>query len=109
MHKREGNMVKKNKVLIDRKNMEEEYFATKVAGSMGAMATEKFFTIGKIITRIKKSDKIIEKLREQLKNAEENIREEMSKSLEQTRDDERLEVQSFKMSLDEMSQEIKTN
>jgi hypothetical protein len=39
MHKREGNMVKKNKVLIDRHNMKEEDFATKVAGSMGAMAT----------------------------------------------------------------------
>jgi hypothetical protein len=39
MHKREGNMVKKNKFLIDRQNLEEEDFATKVAGSMGAMAT----------------------------------------------------------------------
>jgi hypothetical protein len=56
MHKREGNMVKKNKVLIDRQNLEEEDFATKVVGSMGAMATKNFFTIGKIITRIKKSD-----------------------------------------------------
>jgi hypothetical protein len=109
MHKREGNMVKKNKVLIDRQNLEEEDFATKVAGSMGAMATKNFFTVGKIITRIKKSDKIITQLREQLKNAEESIREEMSKSLEQTRDAERLEVQSLKTSLDEMSQEIQTN
>jgi hypothetical protein len=48
-------------------------------------------------------------LREQLKNAEERIREEMSKSLEQTRDAERLEVQSLKTSLDKMSQEIQTN
>jgi hypothetical protein len=55
-------MVKKNKVLIDRQNLEEEYFTTKVAGSMGAMATENLFTIGKIITRIKKSDKIIAQL-----------------------------------------------
>jgi hypothetical protein len=36
-------------------------------------------------TRIKKSDKIIAQLQEQLKNVEENIRGEMSKSLEQTR------------------------
>jgi uncharacterized protein YybS (DUF2232 family) len=74
MHKREGNMVKKNKVLIDRQNLEEEDFATKVACSMGAMATKIFFTVGKIITRIKKSDKIITQLREQLKNVEESIR-----------------------------------
>jgi glutaredoxin 2 len=103
MHKREGNMVKKNKVLIDRQNLEEEDFATKVAGSMGAMATKKKFTIGKIITRIKKSDKIIAQLQEQLNNVEERIREEMSKILEKTRDAERLEVQSLKTSLDEMS------
>jgi hypothetical protein len=43
MHKREGNIVKKIKVLIDRQNLEEEDFATKVAGSMGAMATKNFF------------------------------------------------------------------
>jgi hypothetical protein len=109
MHKREGNMVKKNKVLIDRQNLEEEDFITKVAGSMGSMATENFFTVGKIITRIKKSDTIIAQLGDQFKNVEESIREEMSKILEQTRDAERLEVQSLKTSLDEMSQEIQTN
>ena len=32
-------MVKKNKVLKDRQNLEEEDFSTKVAGSMGAMET----------------------------------------------------------------------
>ena len=89
--------------------MEEEDFTTEVAGSMGAMETTKFFTVGKIITRIKKSDEIIAQLRQQLKNVEESIREEMSKILEQTRDAERLEVQSLKTSLDEMSQEIQTN
>jgi hypothetical protein len=62
MHKREGNIVKKNNVLIDRQNLEEEDFTTKVAGSMGAMETKNFFTVGKIITRIKKSDKIIPQL-----------------------------------------------
>ena len=75
-------MVKKKEVLIDVQNLEEEYFATEVAGSMGAMETTNFFTVGKIITRIKKSDEMIAQLREQLKNVEESIREEMSKILE---------------------------
>ena len=66
-------MVKKHKVLIDGHNLEEEYFATEIVGSMGAMATTNFFTVGKMITRIKKSDKIIAQLREQLKNAKERI------------------------------------
>ena len=55
--------------------MEEEDFATEIAGSMGAMAKTNFFTMGKMRTRIKKSDKIIAQLQEQLKNVEENIRE----------------------------------
>ena len=32
-------MVKKHKVLIDGKNLEEEDFATEIEASMGAMAT----------------------------------------------------------------------
>ena len=75
-------MVKKNKVLIDKQNLEEEDFTTEIAGSMGAMETPNFFIVGKMRTRIKKSDKIIAQLQNQLKNAEENIREEMNKSLE---------------------------
>jgi hypothetical protein len=39
MYKKEGNMVKKHKVLIDGQNLEEEDFTTEIAGSMGAMAT----------------------------------------------------------------------
>jgi hypothetical protein len=48
--------------LIDGKNLEEEDFSTEVAGSMGAMATTNFFTMGNIISRINKSDKIIAQL-----------------------------------------------
>jgi hypothetical protein len=109
MHKKEGNMVKKHKVLIDRHNLEEEDFATEIAGSMGSMATTNFFTMGKMRTRIKKSDKIIAQLQEQLKNVEENIREEMSKILEKIRAVKRLEVQLLKTSLDEMSQKIQAS
>jgi hypothetical protein len=42
MHMKEGSMVKKNKVLIDGQNLEEEDFATEIAGSMGAMAITNF-------------------------------------------------------------------
>ena len=60
-------------------------------------------------TRIKKSDNIITQLQDQLKNVEENIREEVSKSLEQTRAIERLEVQLLKTSLDEMNKKIQAS
>jgi hypothetical protein len=106
---KEGSMVKKHKVLIDGQNLEEEDFATEIAGSMGAMATTNFFTVGNMRTRIKKSNNMIAQLQDQLKNAEKNIREEVSKSLEQTRAAERLEIQLLKSSLDEMNQKIQAS
>ena len=62
--------------------------------------------MGNMRTRIKKSNDMINQLQDQLKNAGKNIREEVSKILEQTRAVERLEVQSLKSSLDEMNQRI---
>jgi hypothetical protein len=103
MHKKEGNMVKNHKVLIDGQNLEEEDFATEIAGSMGSMETPNFFTVGNMRTRIKKSDNMIAELQDQLKNVEEKIKEEVSKSLEQTRATKRLEIPSLKTSLDEMN------
>ena len=102
-------MVKKHKVLLHGKNLEEEDFATEIAGSMGAMATTNFFTVGNMRTRIKKSNNMIAQLQDQLKNAEKNIREEVSKILEQTRAVKRLEVQLLKTSMDEMNQKIQAS
>jgi hypothetical protein len=106
IYMKEGSMVKNHKVLIDGQNLEEEDFAADIVGSMGAMATAKFFTMGNMRMRIKKSNNMIAQLQDQLKNVEKNIREEVSKSLEQTRVVERLEIQSLKSSLDKMNQRI---
>jgi hypothetical protein len=100
MHTKEGSMVKKNKVLIDGLNLEEEDFA---------MVTTNFFTMGNKRTRIKKRNNMIGQLQHQLKNVEENIREEVSKILEQTRAAERLEIQLLKSSLDKMNQKIQAS
>ena len=72
--------------------MEEEGFATEIADSMGAMTTTNFFTMGNMRMRIKKSNNMIAQLQDQLKNVEKNIREEVTKILEQTRAAERLEI-----------------
>ena len=70
---------------------------------MGAMEKTNFFTMGNMRMRINKSNNMIAQLQYQLKNAEKNIREEVSKGLEQTRAAERLEIQLLKSSLDEMN------
>jgi hypothetical protein len=53
MHQREGTMVKRHRVLIDGHNLEEEYFATEVASSMGALATTNLFIVDNMRTRLK--------------------------------------------------------
>jgi hypothetical protein len=46
-------MVKKNRVLIYGQNLEEEYFSTEVAGSMGDLATTNLFIVDNMKTRLK--------------------------------------------------------
>jgi hypothetical protein len=53
---REGGMLRKHKVLVDGKNLEEEYFATEVAGSMGALETTNLFIVDNMRTRLKQSN-----------------------------------------------------
>jgi hypothetical protein len=92
MHQREGAMVKKHRVLIDGQNLEEEDFATEVAGSMGALATTNLFTVDSMRTRLKQSNNMIVQLQNQLKNTEKNIREEINKGLEQARAVDKKEI-----------------
>ena len=53
---REGGMVKKHRVLVDGKNLEEGDFTTEVAGSMGALVMANLFTIDNMRTRLKQSN-----------------------------------------------------
>jgi len=53
MHLREGTMVKKHRVLVDGHNLEEEYVATEVAGSIGALVMTNLFSIDSLKTRLK--------------------------------------------------------
>ena len=52
MHPRGDAMIKKHKIIVDGQNLEEEDFATKVAGSMGALATTNLYSIGNLRTRL---------------------------------------------------------
>ena len=50
---REGGMVKKHRVLVDGKNLEEGDFTTEVAGSMGVLETTNLFTVDNMRKRLK--------------------------------------------------------
>jgi len=53
MHMREGAMVKKNRVLLDGKNLEEEYFSTEVAGSLGDFAMSNLSSVDNLKERLR--------------------------------------------------------
>jgi peptidoglycan hydrolase CwlO-like protein len=82
MHLREGAMVKKHRVLVDEENLEEEDFATEVAGSMGALAMTNLFSVDNLKTRLKQRNQMIAQLQSQIRNTKNNIRDEINKGLE---------------------------
>ena len=100
-------MVKKHKVQLDGKNLEEGDFATEVAGSMGALATTNLFTIGNMRARLEQRNHRITQLQNQLKYTEKNIKEEINKGLDQARAADKQEIQLLKSSLDEMNKKVK--
>ena len=102
-------MVKKHRVLVDGKNLEEGYFATEVASSMGALATTNVFTVDNMRTRLKQSNHRIVQLQNQLKDTEKNVKEEINKGLDQARVVDKQEIQSLKSSLDEMNKKMQTS
>ena len=85
MHLREGTMVKKHKVLVDGKNLEEEDFTTEVAGSMVALETTNLFSIDSLKVRLKHKNKMISQLPDQIRHTENNIREEVNQRVENAR------------------------
>jgi hypothetical protein len=109
MYMREGGMVKKHRVLVDGKNLEEGDFTTEVAGSMGALATTNLFTVSNMRARLEQSNRRITQLQDQLKDTEKNIKEEINKGLEQARAADKQEIQSLKTSLDEMNEKMQTS
>jgi hypothetical protein len=68
MYLREGTMVKKHRVLVDGKKLEEEDFATEVAGSIGALATANLFSVDSLKTRLKQKNQMIAQLQDQIRN-----------------------------------------
>jgi hypothetical protein len=103
---REGGMVKKHRVLVDGKNLEEGDFTTEVVGCMGAMETSNLFTVSNMRASLEHSNRRIIQLQDQLKDTKKNIKAEINKSLEKARAANKQEIQSLKTSLDEMNQKM---
>jgi hypothetical protein len=62
MHPKEGTMVKKHRVLLDGKNLEDEYFATEMAGSLGDFAMANLFSVDNLKERLRQRNQMISQL-----------------------------------------------
>jgi hypothetical protein len=109
MHLKEGTMVKKHRVLVDGQNLEDEDFATEVAGSLGAFAMTNLFSVDNLKARLKQRNQMIAQLQSQIRNTEKNIRDEINKGLEQARAADKQEIQLLKSSLDEMYKKMQAS
>jgi hypothetical protein len=63
-HQRDGATVKKHRVLLDGQALEEEDFATDVAGSLGDFATTNQFSVGNLKEKLKQKDLLVSQLQE---------------------------------------------
>jgi hypothetical protein len=101
-HLKEGENIKRHRVLLDGQALEEVDFTTDVASSLGASATTNQYSVGNLKEKLKQKYLLISQLQNQVKTVEQNVRSEMKKGLEQSRACDRHEIQQLKSSLDEM-------
>jgi len=52
MHPRGDMMIKKHKIIVDGKKLEEGQFATEIAGTMGALASANLYSVGNMRTML---------------------------------------------------------
>jgi hypothetical protein len=106
MHPRENTMINKHRIIVDGQNLEEEEFATEVAGSMGVLDSANLFTVENMKTHLRHKNLKIDDLQGQLRNNKKKIREGIKKGLDQARAEDQQEIQSLKSSLNEMNEKV---
>jgi predicted RNase H-like nuclease (RuvC/YqgF family) len=89
--------------------LEEEDFATEVAGSLGDFATTNQFSVENLKERLKQKDLMISQLQNQIQTMEKNVRSEINKGFEQARASDRQEIQQLKSSLNEMHKNVQAS
>jgi ABC-type phosphate transport system auxiliary subunit len=89
-------------VLLDGQTLDEEDFATDVAGSLGDFATTNQFSVSNLKEKLKQKDMMISQLQNQVKTVEKNVMSDINKGFEQIRANDRQEIQQLKTSLDEV-------
>ena len=89
-------------MLYDGQALEEAKIAMEVEGTLGAFSTTNQCSIRNLVEQLKQKDLLVKQLQNQIKTAEQSVRNEMNKGFDQIRACDRQEIQQLKINLDEM-------
>jgi hypothetical protein len=85
LYQREGVMAKIFKIMTDGKAAKEEEFANEIAGTLAAYATSNQYSVGTLKAQLKQKNLLINKLEAKVATVEANVKDKVSKILEQAR------------------------
>ena len=77
--------IKRHKIIIDGKKLNEGEFTTELAGTMGTIASANMYYVGNLTTMLEQKDQEIMQLQDRLKENERIIGWGIQKGLEQAR------------------------
>jgi hypothetical protein len=101
IHPRGEGMIKKHRIIIDGKKLKDGEFATKLAGTMGAISSTNMYSVGNLTTMLEQKEQTIIQLQDKLKENERNTSWRIQKGLEQARLKDMQEIQKLNKDLDE--------
>jgi predicted Mrr-cat superfamily restriction endonuclease len=109
LYQKEGVMAKKFKIMIDGKAVKEGEFAEEIAGTLGAYATTNQYSIGILTAQLKRKNLRISKLEAKVATAKANVRDKVSRSLEEARTTDLHEIKKLRSDLEQVRQLAQTS
>jgi hypothetical protein len=104
-----GKVAKKFKILADGKDMKKQEFATHIAGTLGAFATTKKYSVESLKDQLKRKNHLIKTLEAKLATTEETARDQGNTGIEQARVADQKEIEQLKSDLEQTHQAAQTN
>jgi hypothetical protein len=83
-YQKEGTVAKKFKIMKDERAAKKEKFAKEIAKTLGAYAMANQYSVGTLTSQLKRKNLLISKLEAKVATSKVNVRDEVSRSLEES-------------------------
>jgi hypothetical protein len=101
-------VAKKFKIMTDGKATKEGEFAEEIVEMLGAYATTNQYSVGTLTAQLKRKNLLISKLEANVATTKANVRNEVSRSLEEARTADLHEIEKLKSDLEQVCQSPQT-